>query len=95
MDEIVEAVAKKLWLDAANFEGKEAFWDTMAAFDRASYHSAARAAIEATLQAVREPTPEMIVAGSAQAGCGRVYLDMAENIFTAMIDSALLQLRTT
>lgn len=53
---MVERVARELWLAATSFEGKETFWDNMKDFDRESYMIGARAAIEA----MREPTPEMV-----------------------------------
>lgn len=53
---MVEKVARALWLEAASFKDKEAFWATMSEGDRAPYVNGANAAIKA----MREPTPEMI-----------------------------------
>lgn len=100
--EMVEKVARAIWLDMASRADKESAWDGFDANDRASYISMARAAIEA----MREPTKEMVTAGDdekeacidsgwdSDADGNRydyttVNSDLPARVFRAMIAAAL------
>jgi hypothetical protein len=60
MSEMLDRLAKALWLNAATCADKEALWGRLADFDREPYYSAARAALSELL----EPTEDVIEAGA-------------------------------
>lgn len=90
MSDMIEKLARALWNEQRMGDSVE--YDVLFAFRKEEL----RDEVRAVLEALREPTPEMVEAGSLWHGLpdSPIALRAAREAYTAMIDSLLTEKRS-